>query len=119
MALLVARSIARPLRVLARRAAEVFDGELDGPPLRLAGPRETVVLARTLTDAVVNLRHVEDRMAALASGDVDRAVEGPVGSGRLGTLVGRSVDGLARSISERDRLQRRLDRKSTRLNSSH
>src|SRR3546814_5650282 len=47
-------------------------------------------------------------MAALASGDVDRAVHGPVGSGRLGTLVGRSVDGLARSISERDRLQRRL-----------
>src|SRR3546814_15667672 len=99
MALLVARSIARPLRVLARRAAEVFDGELDGPPLRLAGPRETVVLARTLTDAVVNLRHVEDSLAAPASGERKSDVWGKRGSVRGGS-GGRRVIKKKKEINE-------------------
>src|SRR3546814_2135908 len=47
-------------------------------------------------------------MAAVWSGDDVRAVHGPVGSCRRGTRVGRSVVGWARSISVRDRLQRRL-----------
>lgn len=107
LAVLVARSISIPLRRLARRAAEVSDGELDGDPLRHEGPRETAVLAATLNDAVQNLRAVEAQMGALANADVAAATHASA-PGKLGALVGRSVEELARSISERDGLHRRL-----------
>jgi len=105
-ALGVAASISRPLRRLAARAADVSDGELAGPPLPLEGPPETAMVAAALNDAVDNLRVVEERMGALAAGDLEVAQRRA--PGKLGELVGRSVDGLARSLSERDSLERRL-----------
>jgi diguanylate cyclase (GGDEF)-like protein len=103
----VARSIARPLSRLERRAAELSDGELDGPPLPLDGPREAAVLAAALNEAVDNLRAVERQAAALAAGDIAGASAG-AGHGNLSALLQRSVDGLARSIAERQALQDRL-----------
>lgn len=106
LALAVAASIATPLRRLARRAAQISAGDLHGDPLTPGGPRESAVLATTLNEVVLNLRAVEDRLAALAAGNLEGARNPP--PGRLGDLVGRSVDGLARTIDARQSLQRRL-----------
>ncbi|MFP5577184.1 MAG: putative bifunctional diguanylate cyclase/phosphodiesterase [Acidimicrobiia bacterium] len=106
IALAVARSIVRPLRRVALRAAAISGGDLDGDLLPEEGPREAGVLARSLNDSVINLRAVARRMSALAAGDLDAARQAT--SGELGALVGRSVDGLANSLAERDRLQHQL-----------
>lgn len=107
IAVLVARSIARPLSRLERRAAEISDGTLDGAPLPLDGPREAAVLASTLNDAVENLRAVERQATALAAGDLAAAAASET-PGKLSALLQRSVDGLARSIRDRAELQARL-----------
>ena len=106
MALVVATSIVNPLRRLAVRATRISAGDLDGEPLDPRGPRESAVLATTLNEVVLNLRAVEDRLAALAAGDVAGARNAT--PGRLGALVGRSVDSLAQTIDAREALQRRL-----------
>ena len=99
LALVGARSIARPLSRLERRAGEISDGELGGDPLPLVGPREAAVLSQTLNDAVANLRAVEGQVRALAAGDVDAAARSrrPAASGRWS--VARWTRWLARSAS--------------------
>ena len=108
LALLVARSIARPLRRLEKRAAELSNGDVDGEPLPLTGPRDTAVVAQSINDTVANLRALERKASAFVTGDLSD-VDATVVPGKLSALLNSSVDELARAINERERLQRRLD----------
>lgn len=104
LAVLVAGSIVGPLSRLEQRARQVSDGDLEGAPLPLVGPREAAVLAGTLNDAVANLRAVEQQASALAAGNLSLG-EAAVAPGKLAALLQRSVDSLANSIREREELQ--------------
>lgn len=108
LAAYVARSISRPLARLEQRARELSGGDVSGEPLPLSGPRETAVVAESLNEAVGNLRALERKASALASGDLAAVDADPI-PGKLSDLLNRSVQALARAITERERLQRRLE----------
>jgi diguanylate cyclase (GGDEF)-like protein len=113
LALLLARSISRPLRNLERHARAVGDGDLELAPLQERGPRETVVATRAFNDLVSNLRLLEAKTRLLA----ECAFTDPLLSKRLPGALGRaleqSVAVLSGSIVERDRLQHRLAHEAT------
>jgi predicted signal transduction protein with EAL and GGDEF domain len=108
LAVVVARSIDRPLLGLATRAARVSEGDLDVPTASGRGPRELQAVSATMDEVVDNLRLVEAQLGSLAAGRVDDEIVGQPVPGRLGAVVHGSVAQLSRSIAEREELARRL-----------
>jgi diguanylate cyclase (GGDEF)-like protein len=104
----VSRSIARPLRGLAARAARVSAGDVADVRVRERGPRELRNVSSTLGEVVTNVRLVEEQLGALAAGRVgDPVLARPV-PGRLGSFLHAAVARLSQSIAERERLARQL-----------
>lgn len=115
IALLLARSISRPLKDLAKYAHAVNDGQLDAEPpsSRRHGPSETRVVFRTFGDLVANLQLLDSKANALAHCDFDDpALQIPL-PGRLGQSLESSVALLSGSIVERDQLQSHLAHQAT------
>jgi diguanylate cyclase (GGDEF)-like protein len=112
-ALLLARSISRPLQRLESHARAVSDGDLELPPLRPQGPKETVAVSRTFNELVSNLRLLEAKARALAEASFDDAVLAEPLPGRLGQALQKSVTVLSGSLVERDSLQERLAHQAT------
>jgi diguanylate cyclase (GGDEF)-like protein len=104
---LTARSVVRPLLVLARRALTLRDGEIDGRPLEPRGPREVRVVTEAFNEAVANLATVEAVTRSLANGDTGAAAACAVPGGIGRTLRG-AIGRLTDSLRERDELQDRL-----------
>ena len=102
-ALLVRRSIARPLRRLAEQAAAVGQGEL--VDVSEDGPDEVRTVAQGLAAAVESLRRVRDQAQAVADGDLDSDVVRQPLDGPLGAVVHSSVTKMIVAIHERERLQ--------------
>jgi diguanylate cyclase (GGDEF)-like protein len=108
VALLSARSLIRPLRLLARRADLIAAGELDPVPMLETGPPEVQVVTRAFNDLVFNLGTLDLQVVALAEGQLDAEVLDRGVPGGLGTSVQQTVDRLSSSIRARDELQSRL-----------
>jgi diguanylate cyclase (GGDEF)-like protein len=107
-ALFSARSLIRPLQVLARRADLIARGELEHDPIPETGPSEVRVVASAFNDLVVNLGTLDEQVVALAAGQLDASVLQRGVPGDLGASVRRTVDRLSSSIRSRDELQQRL-----------
>jgi diguanylate cyclase (GGDEF)-like protein len=112
-ALLLARSISRPLQRLESHARAVSDGDLELAPLRPQGPKEIVAVSRTFNELVSNLRLLEAKARALAECSFDDAVLAERLPGRLGHALQESVAVLSGSLVERDSLQQRLVHQAT------
>jgi len=113
IALLIARSITRPLGRLQRRAQEVSDGDLDADPLGLGGPWETALVSEAINDLVSNLRLLEAKAQALAACAFDDPILEQQIPGRLGQSLHESVAVLSGSIVEREALQHDLAHQAT------
>ena len=113
VALLLARSITRPLRRLEDRARAVSSGDLELPLLPASGPKETAVVSQTFNDLVCNLRLMEQKARALAECSFEDPVLAEPLPGRLGEALHESVLVLSGSIVERESLQHRLAHQAT------
>jgi diguanylate cyclase (GGDEF)-like protein len=113
VALLLARSITRPLRRLEDRARAVSSGDLELPLLPASGPKETAVVSETFNDLVGNLRLMEQKARALAECSFEDPVLAQPLPGRLGEALRESVLVLSGSIVERESLQHRLAHQAT------
>ncbi len=102
-ALLVSRTVSRPLRRLADQAALVSEGQLVS--VRAAGPREVRTLARALAATVESLRRVQHQAEAVAEGELTSEVLHQPLSGPLGAAIHASMQQITGSIHERERLQ--------------
>jgi diguanylate cyclase (GGDEF)-like protein len=113
VALLLARSITRPLRRLEVHARAISNGDLELPPLQERGPKETVIATRAFNDLVSNLRLLEAKMRLLAECAFSDPLLGKRLPGRLGRALEQSIAVLSGSIVERDRLQQSLVHEAT------
>ena len=115
VAMLLARSIARPLKALAEYAHAVNEGEidLDPPSGRHRGPRETRVACAALGDVVRSLRLLDAKANALAHCAFTDPVLQIRLPGRLGESLQSSVTVLSESIMQRDELQSDLTHQAT------
>lgn len=104
---LMVRTVAAPLRRMADGARSLRDGNLD---LTIAshGAAEVRLTAQALSEAAGSLKLAEDQAVALAEGRLtDESLDRPV-PGTLGRSLRNAVARLARTLSERESLQRRL-----------
>jgi len=113
VALLMARSITGPLRILEARARAVGGGDLEALVPTGRGPKETVVVSEAFNDLVNNLRLMEAQTRALSEQAFDDPVLSEPLPGRLGRALHESVQVLSGSILERDALQHRLVHQAT------
>lgn len=104
---LLARSIVRPLRRLADQTRRLRDdGSFEGGAV--SGPREVREVGLALDEAAGHLRLVEQQARALAAGDLEHEVLTSSPTGSLGRSLGDAVQTLATTMSDRERLRRRL-----------
>jgi diguanylate cyclase (GGDEF)-like protein len=110
IALLLGRSISRPLKLLSSYAHAVNEGDLDGAPAVRSnhGPRETRLAFRAFDDLVASLRLLDAKANALAHCDFADPVLAATLPGRLGESLESSVTVLSDSIIQRDILQAHL-----------
>ncbi len=89
---LVVRSILRPLKLLARKARQVQEGDLDVRASKPSGPTDIRVVMRSFNDMVTTLRGYDAQVQRLAAGDtrIDDSLPGA-----LGETLRRSVSHLA------------------------
>ncbi|MCU1591123.1 MAG: hypothetical protein JWP11_2379 [Frankiales bacterium] len=115
VALLLGRSVSRPLKQLAAYAHAVNEGELEGAPAVRTnhGPRETRLAFRAFGDLVDSLRLLDAKAHALAHCAFDDPVLEAALPGRLGQSLESSVTVLSKSIIERDELQAHLSHQAT------
>ena len=113
LALVLARTITRPLTVLAARARAVRSGDLEALVPTRRGPKETTVVSEAFNDLVNNLRLMEAQTRALSECAFDDPVLSEQLPGRLGRALNESVAVLSGSIMERDALQHRLVHQAT------
>ncbi len=113
VALLLARSISRPLHRLENHARAVSNGDLELPALQARGPKETVITSKAFNDLVLNLRLLEAKTRTLAECSFDDPILAEPLPGRLGQALQDSVAVLSGSIIERDGLQQRLVHQAT------
>ncbi len=107
-AVLAARSIVRPLQMLAARAKGVAAGRLENEPLDEKGPAEVVLVTRAFNDLVSNLEILDQQVVALAEGNVDAVALQQSLPGGLGTSIRKTVDLLSHSVRSRDEMEERL-----------
>jgi diguanylate cyclase (GGDEF)-like protein len=105
-ALLVGRSVARALGLLATRAAQVSQGQL--VDVESVGPREARTVSAALTAAVAGLRRIQDQARAVARGQLSDPVLADPLPGPLGQLIHASVEQLVTAVREREELQSAL-----------
>ena len=96
------------LKSTARYFGAVEAGNLVVELGSLGGPRETKQVAEAFNDLVANLRLLESKSRALASGDLDDPVMALPLPGRLGESIASSVQVLSGSIEAREALQQQL-----------
>ena len=113
VAMVVARSISRPLARLAHAATSVVDGDLDVDRLASRGPKETAVVADALNALVANLRILQSKTDALASGRLDDPVLSVPLPGSLGRSLQDSARLMSGSIEAQDALRERLAHQAT------
>ena len=104
IAIVLARSIARPLGRLALAARSVVGGDLVVVDLPGKCPTQTAIIADALNDLIHNLRLLEAKAEALATCDLDSGVLSLPLPGRVGNALQSSARILANSFQLQERL---------------
>jgi diguanylate cyclase (GGDEF)-like protein len=112
-ALLLATSVAMPVRRLGDAAAAVEQGEFTVPPLAERGPLEVSVASHAFNDMMAMLRGLEAKVVALAAEDLADPVLTEPMPGRAGEALQRVVDDLAARVRERERERQHLALQAT------
>ncbi len=110
-ALVLGRSVARALRLLAGQAHQISRGSL--VEVEVAGPREVRTVSAALRTAVAGLRRIQDQAQAVARGDLDNALLDQPLPGPLGEVVHASVKEIVHSVRQREELQFALAHQAT------
>jgi diguanylate cyclase (GGDEF)-like protein len=108
LGLSIGRSVRRSIRRVEQRARDLSEGQADGPPLPLRGPRDIATVAAALNDSATALSLVERQIAALADGRLTDPVLAQPSPGRLGELVQASMQRLSSALGEGERLRSQL-----------
>ncbi len=91
-AAITARSIARPLDQLERRARKISAGEFEeSVQNEPSGPHDVIAVGRVLDELAANLVTIDSQAAALAEGDLNAEILDEVPAGTLGASIQHSV----------------------------
>jgi diguanylate cyclase (GGDEF)-like protein len=112
-ALLLARSVGRPLDRIMDAAHSIRAGEFDLQPLDETGPRELGAAAAAFNEMTSTLRAVEARAVALGSGDLDDAVLQTPLPGPTGQALQTALDQLQGAVRESERQREELRVRAT------
>jgi diguanylate cyclase (GGDEF)-like protein len=111
-AALAARSITRPLKLLAASAGHITDGRFGLPVLAAQGPRELAETARAVNEMAATLTALETYVVTLADDPGSPTLGQPL-PGRTGQALQVTVDRLRDSITAADRQRLELHRLAT------
>lgn len=95
VALVVARSIARPLITLRGQAERISSGELTAEPLDLEGPSDVREVTASVNDMAATLARVDEHMEALATSDLEQGLELTGLPGKVGASMRDSMERVA------------------------
>ncbi len=83
----ILQSVMSPLRRLTKRAAELADGEIDGPRVDHGRHDALAELGETIEDVAEGLRHLGQQFEAMAEGNLDDVSLESAGPGFVGEFV--------------------------------
>jgi diguanylate cyclase (GGDEF)-like protein len=112
-ALLLTRSVVRPLRRLAAAARKAAEGDFTLPPSRPNGPREVAETTMAVDDITAELAAVESFTVTLADDPTSPSLDIPL-PGRTGLALQKTLDRLRESVREAERRQVALREVATR-----
>jgi diguanylate cyclase (GGDEF)-like protein len=112
-ALLLTRSVVRPLRRLAAAARKAAEGDFTLPPSRPNGPREVAETTMAVGDITAVLAAVEAFTVTLADDPTSPSLDVPL-PGRTGLALQTTLDRLRESVREAERRQVALREVATR-----
>jgi diguanylate cyclase (GGDEF)-like protein len=111
-ALVLARSVTRPIERLERAAQQVHEGRFAVDPIQPSGPRELAEAAATFNDMALTLASVEAQAVALADDPEADVVDGPL-PGRTGRALQVAINRLRASMRTAEEHRRELERAAT------
>jgi diguanylate cyclase (GGDEF)-like protein len=112
-AVLLTRSVVRPLRKLAAAARQAAEGDFTLPASRAHGPREVTETIMAVDDITAVLAAVESFTVALADDPTSPLLDVPL-PGRTGQALQTTLDRLRESVREAERRQVALREVATR-----
>jgi diguanylate cyclase (GGDEF)-like protein len=112
-AVLLTRSVVRPLRRLSDTARKVAEGDFTLPAVRASGPREVVETVQAVDDMTAVLAAVESFTVTLAKDPTAPSLDVPL-PGRTGLALQTTLDRLRESVREAERQRMRLHEVATR-----
>jgi diguanylate cyclase (GGDEF)-like protein len=112
-AILLTRSVVRPLRRLSDNARKVAEGNFALPAVVGSGPREVVETVQAVDDMTAVLAAVESFTVTLAQDPTSASLEVPL-PGRTGLALQTTLDRLRESVREAERQRVRLHEVATR-----
>ena len=101
-AVLLARSVVRPLRRLSATARLLADGDFATPALAASGPREVAETIEAVGDVAAVLAAVEAFTVTLANDPTAASLDSPL-PGRTGRALQATLDRLRESVRESER----------------
>lgn len=104
----LSRRITQPLERLARRAQYLSDGQLDGTPLPVGGPREIAISTQAFNDATAALGSLHAVVVAMATEQPEAANLALPLRGELGQIMTGALSRLTASIKDNRLLQDEL-----------
>jgi diguanylate cyclase (GGDEF)-like protein len=107
------RILTRPLKILARAALQVHDGNFDLERLRHKGPREVATTTSAFNDMADTLKAVEGKAVALAAEDLSNPELAVPLPGRTGQALQATIDALSTRIREREIHRQQLHEAAT------
>jgi diguanylate cyclase (GGDEF)-like protein len=111
-ALLLARSVTRPIRRLEGAAHQIHDGRFALDPLEAGGPRELADTASAFNEMAFTLAAVESHAVALAD-DPDAPILNSQLPGRTGRALQVALNRLRSSIRRAEQQRRELEQAAT------
>ena len=112
-AILLTRSVVRPLRRLSDNARKVAEGNFALPAVVGSGPREVVETVQAVDDMTAVLAAVESFTVTLANDPTAASLDVPL-PGRTGLALQTTLDRLRESVREAERQRVRLHEVATR-----
>jgi diguanylate cyclase (GGDEF)-like protein len=112
-AVLLTRSVVRPLRRLSDTARKVAEGDFTPPAVTGGGPREVVDTIDAVDDMTAVLAAVESFTVTLAKDPTAASLDVPL-PGRTGLALQTTLDRLRESVREAERQRVRLHEVATR-----
>jgi diguanylate cyclase (GGDEF)-like protein len=112
-AVLLTRSVVRPLRRLSSTARQVAEGDFTLPSVAASGPREVVETIEAVDDMTAVLAAVEAFTVTLAKDPTAASLDVPL-PGRTGLALQTTLDRLRESVREAERQRVRLHEVATR-----